>query len=246
MFLCLDCGSFPCCLWRSELSDFIKNIFICVPKLNKGLTGLKRHGWVINDRIFIFGWTIPLTNIHANLIRSQALLLNSSSWNMYLYLCVSHLIQCFLHSPCLFLSIQLNWFSGWRLSTFKRGVSARNTSRPPLRVLLTGIALPGLAHEYYYVPWRSPSCPMIGWKANKLSNKRISSAEVLWILSRSGHSRNVTRERKINIHGISSRILGFVHLRPALLSLKFEPHTYDPKGRRRVFELGIYMYNLME
>ncbi len=27
----------------SELSDSIKNILICVPKINGGLTGLKRH-----------------------------------------------------------------------------------------------------------------------------------------------------------------------------------------------------------
>ncbi len=26
-----------------ELSDFIKNILICVPKMNKGLTGWERH-----------------------------------------------------------------------------------------------------------------------------------------------------------------------------------------------------------
>ncbi len=33
-----------CCLWRvRELSDFIRNILICVPKMNEGLTGLKRH-----------------------------------------------------------------------------------------------------------------------------------------------------------------------------------------------------------
>ncbi len=25
------------------LSDFIKNIFICVPKINEGLTGLEQH-----------------------------------------------------------------------------------------------------------------------------------------------------------------------------------------------------------
>ncbi len=41
MFLSLDRGM---SLWRvRELSDFIKNIFICVPKINEGLTGLKRH-----------------------------------------------------------------------------------------------------------------------------------------------------------------------------------------------------------
>ncbi len=35
---------FHCCLQRvRELSDFIKNICICVPKLNEGITGLKQH-----------------------------------------------------------------------------------------------------------------------------------------------------------------------------------------------------------
>ncbi len=43
-----------------KFSDFIKNILICVPKMNEGLTGLERHEWVINDRIFIFESTIPL------------------------------------------------------------------------------------------------------------------------------------------------------------------------------------------
>jgi len=28
----------------AEPSDFIKNILICVPKMNKGLTGVERHG----------------------------------------------------------------------------------------------------------------------------------------------------------------------------------------------------------
>ncbi len=35
---------YPCCLWRvRKLSDLIKNILICVPKMNEGLTGLERH-----------------------------------------------------------------------------------------------------------------------------------------------------------------------------------------------------------
>ncbi len=46
------------CLWRvRKLSDLIKNILICVQKMNKGLTVLERQ---INDIIIIFGWTIPL------------------------------------------------------------------------------------------------------------------------------------------------------------------------------------------
>ncbi len=32
------------CLWRvKKLSDFIKNILICVLKINESLTGLERH-----------------------------------------------------------------------------------------------------------------------------------------------------------------------------------------------------------
>ncbi len=29
--------------WVREHSEFIKNILICVPKINEGLTGLERH-----------------------------------------------------------------------------------------------------------------------------------------------------------------------------------------------------------
>ncbi len=42
----LDLGTYQlcCCLWSArKLSDFIKNILICVQKTNKGLTGLERH-----------------------------------------------------------------------------------------------------------------------------------------------------------------------------------------------------------
>ncbi len=34
-----------------KLSDFIKNILICVLKMNQGLTGLERHE-VINDNFY--------------------------------------------------------------------------------------------------------------------------------------------------------------------------------------------------
>ncbi len=40
----LDLGTFQlcCCLWSvRQLSDFIKNILICVLKMNEGLTGLE-------------------------------------------------------------------------------------------------------------------------------------------------------------------------------------------------------------
>ncbi len=52
-----------CCPWRVwELSEFIKNILICV--CGGGITDLERRwGWVINDWIFIFGWTIPLNGL---------------------------------------------------------------------------------------------------------------------------------------------------------------------------------------
>ncbi len=43
-FLCIDHWWYPCCLWRvRELSDLIKNILICVLKMNKCLMGLERH-----------------------------------------------------------------------------------------------------------------------------------------------------------------------------------------------------------
>ncbi len=43
-FLSLDRGNILAFYGRDrEFSEFIKNIFICVPKMNKGLTGLERH-----------------------------------------------------------------------------------------------------------------------------------------------------------------------------------------------------------
>ncbi len=41
-----------------ELSEFITNIFICVLKMNEGLTGLKLH-----EGTFILGKTIPFLNL---------------------------------------------------------------------------------------------------------------------------------------------------------------------------------------
>ncbi len=40
IFLCLDSGSSFAVYGRS---DFIKNILICVQKMNEGLTGLEQH-----------------------------------------------------------------------------------------------------------------------------------------------------------------------------------------------------------
>ncbi len=43
-FLDLDCVRIFAVYGRvRQLSEFIKNILICVPKMNKGLTGLERH-----------------------------------------------------------------------------------------------------------------------------------------------------------------------------------------------------------
>ncbi len=43
-FLGLGTFQLRYCLCRvRELSDFIKNVLICVPKMNEGLVGLERH-----------------------------------------------------------------------------------------------------------------------------------------------------------------------------------------------------------
>ncbi len=43
-FLCLDRGSTLAVYGSVKvLTDLIKNILICVPKMNEGLTGLERH-----------------------------------------------------------------------------------------------------------------------------------------------------------------------------------------------------------
>ncbi len=52
-FLGLGTFQLRCCLWKvRELSDFIKNILICAPKMNGGLTSLEWHecvqGWIGN------------------------------------------------------------------------------------------------------------------------------------------------------------------------------------------------------
>ncbi len=45
-------GNISVVLLSMERSDFIKNILICVPKMNEVLTGLERHE---GDIIFILG-----------------------------------------------------------------------------------------------------------------------------------------------------------------------------------------------
>ncbi len=55
-----------------ELTRRIKNILICFPKINGGLNDLEWHEDdinVINDIIFIFVWTIPLTKQDETYIR---------------------------------------------------------------------------------------------------------------------------------------------------------------------------------
>ncbi len=47
-FLCLGTFQLHCCLRRvRKLSDFIKNISICGPKMNKGLTGVELHNILV-------------------------------------------------------------------------------------------------------------------------------------------------------------------------------------------------------
>ncbi len=44
MFLSLDCVRILAVYGRvRELLEFIKNILVCVPKMNEGLAGLERH-----------------------------------------------------------------------------------------------------------------------------------------------------------------------------------------------------------
>ncbi len=51
-FLGFELGSCLCCLYGVwKLSDFIKYIFICVPKMNKGIEGLGKYEgeYLLND-----------------------------------------------------------------------------------------------------------------------------------------------------------------------------------------------------
>ncbi len=60
IFLGLEHGGYVAVSAGSESSDLIKNIFICVPKMNNSLTGLERHEGEQLMTIFIFVWAIPL------------------------------------------------------------------------------------------------------------------------------------------------------------------------------------------
>ncbi len=110
-------------------------------------------GWVNIDTIFIFGWTIPLTNLNS-----------IASWNMYLHISVCiPLIQCFLHTRVFLLPF---WFFRLKAEHVheRSGLARHHRCACWRQAWLVNIN---------YVPWRSPSCLMIGQKANKLSNKRI-------------------------------------------------------------------------
>ncbi len=50
-FLGLGKFQLHCCLWRvRNLLDFIKNILVCVTKINQGIMGLEQRVWVINEK----------------------------------------------------------------------------------------------------------------------------------------------------------------------------------------------------
>jgi len=42
-FLGLESGNYIAVWWLRKLSDYIKIILICVPKMNEGLVALERH-----------------------------------------------------------------------------------------------------------------------------------------------------------------------------------------------------------
>ncbi len=63
-FLSLDCVRILAVYGRvRDLSEFIKNILnVCSEDEQRIYRFGMTWGWVINDRIFIFGWTIPKSN----------------------------------------------------------------------------------------------------------------------------------------------------------------------------------------
>ncbi len=70
----------------TSLPVFIQNILNCVLKTNEAFTGSERHGgkWK-NYKIFILGWSIPLTTMYLHL--------NESFGTMHL-LCTYFFIYC--------------------------------------------------------------------------------------------------------------------------------------------------------
>jgi len=60
-YLSGPCVSYVAVYWGSEIPQIS---LICVPRSNGfGTT----WGWIINDRIFLFRWTIPLTKLKINI-----------------------------------------------------------------------------------------------------------------------------------------------------------------------------------
>ncbi len=61
-FLGLECVSCFVVYAESESAQiYIENILICTTKIKEGLMGLEQ---IINDRILMFGWSIPLKHVH--------------------------------------------------------------------------------------------------------------------------------------------------------------------------------------
>ncbi len=61
-FLCIDCGSILAVYGGSDSSQIpSKYLNLCSEDERRSYGFGTTWGWVINERIFIFGWTIPLT-----------------------------------------------------------------------------------------------------------------------------------------------------------------------------------------
>ncbi len=93
-----------CCLFRKRKHlDFIKNILICVLKMNEGLYGFgTRWRWVINDRVFIFGWTIPLMDLFSCAFSEWALHWTDRTPLLYFISLLSYVFIMPLHFNILF------------------------------------------------------------------------------------------------------------------------------------------------
>ncbi len=98
---------------NGSVSHILQNIFLCV-QLNKDIhTGLELLGWVNDDRIFIFGWTIPLGTF-----KSRKILWWNCNDN-YVSIHTSHNIFCLLWAYAVItssaaLNHQALWSLSWR------------------------------------------------------------------------------------------------------------------------------------